>query len=114
MIQNWLTHSDSAALELDKIKATHSVNYLKAYNISGNLIFPREYQKELEGATCVVYFNLLHWAFNSGDTLAADVVSMSVLQAAYRQGPTPSPKRGIALKDPFSPSKRQKLDKYED
>ncbi|PSS37627.1 hypothetical protein PHLCEN_2v554 [Hermanssonia centrifuga] len=109
-IENWLTHTDAASSELEKIKATHTVNFLNAYNISGNLIFPADYQKELEGATCIVYFNLLHWSFNSTDTLAADVVSLSVLQAAYRQGPTPSPKRTIALKDPFSPSKRQKVE----
>ncbi|THG99156.1 hypothetical protein EW026_g3140 [Hermanssonia centrifuga] len=108
-IDYWPTHSDDCTRELEILKANYVVNHLRAYNISGNLIFPTEYRKELEGATCAIYFTLKHWSYND-DSIAADVTSISVLQAAYRRGPTPSPKRAISLKDPFSPKKRTKRD----
>ena len=100
-IANWPVH-DNLQEGLDKIKKSHVVVPIPAYDIDRRLIHPTQYRSKLEGATVEVRFTMQHWAIGekksagkgSTDSYTADVHSMRVLVPPVR---VTSPRKRVAL-----------------
>ena len=116
-IANWPVHNDLQE-GLDKIKESHVVVPILAYDVDRRLIHPTEYRSKLKGATVEVRFILQHWAINEKksvgkggtDSYTADVQSIQVLVPPIR---VTSPRKRVVLYigDDInsSPTKRPKL-----
>jgi len=100
-IANWPVHKE-LQVGLEKIKKTHIVVLIPAYDVDCRLIHPSQYHSKLEGATVEVHLTLQHWAISekrSGakrdtDTYTADVQAIRVLVPPARVS---SPRKRVAL-----------------
>jgi len=94
-IANWPVH-DELQDGLDKIKKTHVVVPIPAYDVDGRLIHPTQYRSKLEGATVEARLTLQQWAISPKklDTYTADVHSICVLVPPTRLS---SPRKRVAL-----------------
>jgi hypothetical protein len=108
-IAGWPVASEHAREALEKMKKTHRVNYLDAFDVNSKRIHPLKYRQCLQGAVVQIHFRMTHWAFPAKkgllacDTFVSDLVSMRVLvPPAVPKGPT-TPKRKFTMTDPFTP-----------
>lgn len=67
--------------------------------MQSDIVHPTQYRRTLKDAVVSIHFTLKHWAFNSSDTIIADIVNMRVL--VPRNDPLTPRRRKLALKDPF-------------
>ena len=61
-IASWHMHLDEACEALTEMQHTHCVNYLKAYNIHGKLLWPCHYCKYLQEVLVQIHFTMKHWS----------------------------------------------------
>ena len=105
---SWHVQSDEVQEVLAKMQHTHSVNYLKAYNIYGKLLWPCHYRKYLQEVLFQVHFTLKHWSITGKkktpcDTYAADMFSMHILVPPPTSGPVTPKKCKFFQEDPLTP-----------
>ena len=105
---SWHVQSDEVQEVLAKMQHTHSVNYLKAYNIHGKLFWPCHYHKYLQEVLVQVHFTLKHWSIAGKkktpcDTYAADIFSMHILVPPPTSGPVTPKKCKFFQEDPPTP-----------
>ncbi|KAM6490060.1 hypothetical protein JOM56_014472 [Amanita muscaria] len=109
-IAQWPAFYSEAQEQLKTMVDTHRVNYLRAFDMHGNLIEPQDYRKHLQGALVQIHFTLTHWAIGgrSGDAptdiYTADICNMRVLSPPPSYGMAVTPrKRKFHAKDPLTP-----------
>lgn len=89
------------------MKETHTFNPLPAYDIDGNLILPKDYDRRLRCATVALSFTVRHYAISyrgsdssaGTDMYVADVVKIRVLKAPAPRVLEASPRRWLLKKD---------------
>lgn len=104
-VENWPVRRDAAKQELNKLKDTHVVIPIPAYDLAGQLIQPQDYETKLRGAIVLLKFHMNHWKIQNKHYFTADIQKIRVL--APPKGPvehdTPTVKRKrVARFDSFS------------
>jgi hypothetical protein len=79
LIENWPVWHPEARKELARLKDTHVVEPIPAYDFAGNLIPPTEYERMLKGAIVRLHFRLVHWHINGRHIFNTVVEQMRVL-----------------------------------
>ena len=84
-MEKWpLTYEDTRA-ELDKLRETHRIVPIPAYDLQGKLIKPDAYRHSLQNALVELHFNLSHWFITAkggnpgSDVFAADINMIRVI-----------------------------------
>lgn len=87
-LEDWPLRHAEARPELEKLKGTHFVVPLPAYDQAGELIRPTRYEEQLKGAIVRLFFGVRHWTDKNNHAFTADIQSIRVLV------PPPSPNAG--------------------
>jgi hypothetical protein len=96
--------------ELEKVKDTHDMNPIPAYDINHQLITSKHYERALIGAMVEVHFTLIHYLIGKkGSTLVADLRELIVLRAPQQQIPPQSPSKRQLLSGPSSSPKKPRV-----
>jgi len=90
--------------ELEALKELYDVNPLRAYDIDGKLILPRNYERQLIGAVVRLQFTFIHYAIgNWGSTLVIHARELNILRNAQALPKSPFKRRNL-MAGPSTPS----------
>lgn len=88
-IEGWPVRNFNAQKALEKLKETHRVNILAAFDVSGEPIRPSFYAQRMRGCDARIHFTFTHWYIHAtkvapdpSDTFVCDLQQIQVLAPA--------------------------------
>lgn len=112
-IKNWPVEQEADQARFEEIILTHNVNPLPAYDVNRDLINPKDYRAELEGAIVELKFMLTRWSTRNNneelnrDIFCADIYSIHVII------PSPSQASSSKVRSPKKRKLPRKIDAME-